>query len=109
MDFAESFPAASIVTWDFPARTGAPPVRMSWYDGGLRPPRPEGLAPGQKMDTSGLLFVGDKGALLAGFTGGELRLLRPDADSWKHPDKSLPRTKGHYREWIEAAKGGSPA
>ncbi|MBV9678090.1 MAG: Gfo/Idh/MocA family oxidoreductase, partial [Acidobacteriaceae bacterium] len=36
----ETFPTASIVTWDLPARADKPPVRMTWYDGGLKPPRP---------------------------------------------------------------------
>ena len=34
----DSFPLASIVTYDFPAREGMPPLRLTWYDGGLRPP-----------------------------------------------------------------------
>jgi hypothetical protein len=67
------------------------------------------MAPGEKMGAGGLMFTGDKGSLLAGFTGGEHRLVRADADSWKAPDKTLARTKGHYREWIDAVKGGPPA
>ena len=41
----ETFPLASIVTYRFPAREGMPPVKLVWYDGGLRPDRPP-QAPG---------------------------------------------------------------
>jgi predicted dehydrogenase len=109
VESVQTFPAASVVTWDFPARGSQPAVRMFWYDGGMRPPRPAGLEPGYNMESSGLMFAGDKGVLLGGFSGGDLHLVRPDADSWKPPEKTLPRTKGHYLEWIEAAKGGKPA
>ncbi len=109
LEFLETFPAASMVSWDFAARGNQPPVRMIWYDGGMRPPRPMGLARDKKLDVGGLMFVGDKGTLLGGFTGGELQLLRPDAGDWRPPEKTLPRSKGHYIEWIEAAKGGPAA
>jgi hypothetical protein len=38
----ETAPLASIVTYEFPAREDMPPVRVVWYDGGLKPlsPRP---------------------------------------------------------------------
>ena len=41
----ETAPLASIITYQFPAREGMPPVRMHWYDGGLKPPRPAQLGP----------------------------------------------------------------
>jgi hypothetical protein len=28
---------------------------------------------------------------------------------YQDPPRSIPRSVGHYREWIEAAKGGKPA
>lgn len=105
----ESFPAASIVTWEFPGGT-----RMIWYDGGLKPPRPAGLRADVKFGGSGLMFVGDRGTLLNGFTGGPVQLTGPNAQGWKAPARNLARTTenadedstGHYREWINAAKGG---
>jgi hypothetical protein len=44
---ADSFPHSEIIAWDFPARGTMPPVRLLWYDGGLMPPRPAGLEPGE--------------------------------------------------------------
>ena len=104
----ETYPASSIVTWDFPAREKQPPVRVTWYDGGLRPPEPVGIEPGS-MRGDGLLFIGERGVLLSGFTGGVKYLSAPNARDYVPPEKTLARTIGHYKEWIEAAKGGKPA
>jgi predicted dehydrogenase len=101
---------STMVTWDFPARGQFPPVRVHWYDGGLRPHRPVELDPRTPMPSSGLLFVGASGKLLADYSGGNNRLL-PEKRyrDFQAPPKTLPRSIGHYREWIQAAKGGKPA
>ena len=44
---------------------------------------------------------------LSGFTGGPKLL--SEAASFTPPEKTLPRTPGHYPEWIAACKGGKPA
>jgi hypothetical protein len=98
----ESFPHASIVTWNFPAHGSMPPVQMDWYDGGLKPPCPpelDGLGP------AGILFIGDRGRILSGFSGGP-KLVGGSADA---PAKTLPRVTNHYREWVDACKGAAPA
>ncbi|MHC4626629.1 MAG: hypothetical protein ACYTDV_06580, partial [Planctomycetota bacterium] len=53
--------------YQFGARGDMPPVKMHWYDGGMRPPRPDELEDGQQFGTNGTLFVGDKGKML-GYT-----------------------------------------
>lgn len=108
-NYPETFPSSSIVTWDFPARGDQPPLRMIWYDGGLRPPRPRDLAPDREMGAHGLMFVGDKGTLMSGFTGGMRFLSEKQERSLTPPPKTLPRTKDHYMEWVDACKGGPPA
>ncbi len=95
--YPETFPAASIVTYDFPNH-----LRLIWYDGGLKPPRPPGLPADKKLGSGGVLYVGDKGTLWTGFTGGPLWLSR---DNFTPPPKTLTRAE-HYKEWIAAAKGG---
>jgi predicted dehydrogenase len=108
----ETFPLASLLRFDFPARGDMPAVRIHWYDGGLTPPRPEGLQEGRDLtgeDNEGLLFVGDRGTVICGFSGEEPRLL-PESKmkTFQPPPKTLPRSIGHEREWIEACKGGKP-
>jgi predicted dehydrogenase len=105
----ETYPDASIVTWDFAARPKHPPVRVHWYDGGIRPPRPVGMDPGTPIEGDGILFVGDRGVLVSGFSGGVTFLSAPNARDFVPAEKKLPRSIGHYKEWILAAKGGKPA
>jgi predicted dehydrogenase len=111
--YDESYPLASIVRYDFAARGNMPPVKFTWYDGGLKPPRPEELAlnlplkgDGEEND-EGLLFIGDRGKILCAFNGGSPKLI-PEAKmaSYKQPLKTLPRSPGNEREWLDACKGG---
>ncbi len=105
----ETFPLGSMITYDFPAREEMDPVRLTWYDGGLRPPRPDIVKDGDVMGTNGILLVGTDGALLTDwFT--PWRLL-PDERSKQYgvPPKKLARSPGHHEEWLLACKGGSAA
>lgn len=108
----ETTTAAALVRWHFPARDEMPPVEVRWYDGGLMPPRPDELEEGRKMGDGdgGVLFVGDKGKLMCGCYGSNPQLL-PDArmQDYKKPPQTLPRSVGHYKEWVQACKGGAPA
>jgi predicted dehydrogenase len=107
----ETYPLASMVTYQFPARGELPPVRLTWYDGGLRPPRPDELDGVAEMGANGHLFIGDRGKIL--------KLRRPErqgyclipegrAQEYGDPPKVLERSIGHHQEWIEACKGGKP-
>jgi hypothetical protein len=102
-----SYPRASLIRWEFPARGDMPPVALSWYDGGLRPPICKELeSDGAAMPSEGMLFVGDRGKLLAEFTGGNPRLI-PDARmrQFQPPRRTLPRPIGELEQWIRACKG----
>ena len=111
--FEETYPMASVIRYNFPARGDMPPVTFTWYDGGLKPPRPEELEPnrpfvgeGEEGD-EGLLFVGDRGKILCAFNGAHPKLIpQSKMDSYKQPPKTLPRSPGNEREWLDACKGG---
>ena len=110
--FAESPPKSSRIEYVFPARGGQPPVTFVWRDGGMYPPRPADWT-GEKIwpfDTSGQLWVGDRGTMAAGTYAENPRLSddAKDADLRAHlPAQKYPRTQGVYAEWIAAAKAGS--
>jgi predicted dehydrogenase len=98
----ESTAKALTVTYEFPARGEKPPVTLTWYDGGRRPPHfAQGKLP-QWGD--GNLFVGTKGMLLAGYS--DYRLLPEKDFVGVKPDKSIPPSIGHHKEWVEACKTG---
>jgi predicted dehydrogenase len=112
---------ANMVTWEYPARGSLPPLTVHWYDGGMRPHRPAELERSTGLPRDGLLFVGEKGKLLAGFYGGnpfrrggkargcEGGLLLPEDKfrGFPNPPKTMPRVEDHYREWTRACKTGS--
>ncbi len=66
----ETYPRSTIVRYQFPAREKMPPVKLTWWDGGMMPPRPEELEEGRRMgdNDGGVLFLGDKGSLCAAAT-----------------------------------------
>jgi predicted dehydrogenase len=110
--FKETLPLASTVHYTFPARGDMPPVRLHWYDGGMLPARPEELEAGRDLNREdGIIFVGDKGKILVEGWGGESPRLIPESrmKEYQRPPKTLPRSKGHWKEWVEACKGGEPA
>jgi predicted dehydrogenase len=121
----DTYPLASMVTYHFPARTAAPqssnpqirgqtgvnaggmdmpPLKLVWYDGGLRPARPEGLEEGDHMGDNGRLLIGEKGFLL-----GNRIFPNSRRAEFQAPAPALDRSIGHYAEWVQAAKGGLPA
>jgi predicted dehydrogenase len=110
--YDETYPQASIVRYHFSSRGEMPPVKFTWYDGGLKPARPEELEEGRPLkgegeEDEGLLFVGDRGKILCSFNGGHPELIpKTKMDSYKQPPKTLPRSLGNEREWLDACKGG---
>jgi hypothetical protein len=102
----ESFPAWAIMEWAFPATDKRPAVRVLWYEGGKLPQRPEELEPDRKMGENGCLFIGDKGKMIGGGWADFCRII-PEAKmkEFPRPPETLPRSIGHYEEWVEAAKG----
>jgi len=106
-----SFPRASTIHFKFPARQDMPPLSLYWYDGGLRPPKPPELeTDGKDMPREGLLFVGDKGKILAGFSGDNPRLIpQSRMNAFKKPPEKLPRPIDEFAQWLRACKGGRPS
>ncbi|HSD26317.1 MAG TPA: Gfo/Idh/MocA family oxidoreductase [Vicinamibacteria bacterium] len=106
-----SYPQASLVRWEFAERPGMPPLALHWYDGGLRPPTPRELQDdGEPMPEEGLLFVGDEGKILAGFSGQSPRLIpRSRMARFTPPPRTLPRPAEELDQWIRACRGGAPS
>jgi predicted dehydrogenase len=109
---AASYPLATQTFYDFPARGAMPPVKLTWYDGGLLPPKPEELGDEELNKSGGALLIGNKGKLLHDTYGMHPRLLpKPLHDSVGKPPQSLPRilNEDHETNWVAAAKGATQA
>jgi len=106
---SQTFPRASIVRYDFPARGQKPPVKLTWYDGRLMPPRPDALEPDRELPKSGAIIYGDKGAILHGSHGASSLRIFPETkmQGYRRPAKTIQRVKGgHEADWIRACKEG---
>ena len=122
--------SANMVVWEYPARDAMPPLKMHFYDGGIKPARPAELDRAIPMPNEGVLFIGDNGKLMSSYYGGNPfapfgRLARAGAPSalagglllpaskfkdFEQPPKTLPRCEkaDHYTDWTRSCKKGVP-
>ena len=107
----ETTPMAATYHYKFPARGQRPPIDLFWYDGGIIPPRPDCLEPNRDLPRDGgSLIVGDRGAILSGSWSASPRIIpEKRMREYQPPPATIPRSKGHHRDWIDACKGGPPA
>jgi hypothetical protein len=98
-----SFPMASMVRFKYAANGNRPPVDLCWYDGGMRPPTPVELHNDTKeLPEEGMMFVGDKGKILAGFSVQD-----PQIISGKKMDVSL-NTVSDKRDQVQRSAEALP-
>jgi predicted dehydrogenase len=107
-----SYPVATCVHYEFAPRGTQPAVKLSWFDGGIYPPRPEVLPDDVELASEGgVIFIGDKGVLLHDTYGANPRLypqtLRETAAA---VPRSLPRIAwSHEFNWTKAIRGEAAA
>ena len=113
-----SFPTACSIRLNFAPRQGMPALDLFWYDGGMKPRLPDELeAQHVEMAREGILFVGDRGAILAGFNGqspriftrGANKTLRVEADAPSGPDRRPGGRRARHIPWVQACRGGDPS
>ena len=109
----ETYPAWSILRMTFAAKEKQPELKLTFYDGGKKPPHDLFLGADYGNVTNGSLVVGSKGTMFTRtWSGGESKtdwfLLLPQKQfaGYEPPAPTLPRPKDHHQEWIAAAKGG---
>ena len=65
-----SFPLSCLIQLNFPEQQNLPAFDLFWYDGGMKPFIPEEFKEDDRdIPDEGMMFVGDKGKILAGFMG----------------------------------------
>ncbi len=111
-----SFPVACTIRFKFAAKGSRPALDIFWYDGGIRPATPEELEKDNKeFEREGMMLVGDKGKILAGFRGENPRLIPESrmreyraAKGIPEPDAEERRRRSRTRDiaWLEAFRGG---
>jgi predicted dehydrogenase len=99
----ETCPTGLKVIYTYAATSAQPEFTLTWYDGNLKPAKIHGLETGG----GGNLFVGEKGMLKADY--GSLKLLpEEDFKDYKRPEPTIAKSPGHYIEWFNAIRTGSP-
>jgi hypothetical protein len=113
----ESAPNWAVIDYQFGYRGSRPPVKLVWYDG-----KKNGVQNAPSLETTGgvnmvakgkngfgSVLIGDKGRMFFNRSGTGWRITGRDEDEVKQIEantpKTLPRTKGNYVEWVNAATG----
>jgi predicted dehydrogenase len=104
----DTFPSSAVIKWTFPAKANRPGFTVFWYDGGLKPPRPEDLEPGRELPETGNLVIGTKGKIIISGDYGDgldfIPLARKE-ELGGSPPRVMERSPGHFEEWIAQIKG----
>ena len=109
-----TYPPATKIAYEFPAKKERGPVTLVWHDGNNAIPRPAGFSADDKIPGTGAVLFGDKGMIVHGSHGAGGCYLTPeklmDEYSGKNaPAQKIPRIKGHQWDWLAAIRNGRQA
>ncbi|UCC97522.1 MAG: Gfo/Idh/MocA family oxidoreductase [Phycisphaerales bacterium] len=104
-----AFPYSCMIRFRFPKQKALPAFDLFWYDGGMKPFPPAELEEDSKsLPSEGMLFVGDKGKILAGFRGEDPQII-PEKRMRAYAGDSQVRDDDRQRRsntWVGAIKNG---
>jgi predicted dehydrogenase len=118
-----SFPVWEKIRWQIPARGLQPPVSFTWHQGPDYAPGSRALIEGLLRERgasdedvkklllyAGAMIIGTKGALVTDSHNLAITLLPKEkfAAVEKARPKIVPESRGHYRDWLLACRGGNP-
>jgi len=117
----DTHPNSCTITMMFD-RKGQQPLKLVWFDGQHKLPAPptyprttvtkdkDGVETTKVTETmdNGVVYFGSKHVMAHGSHGGMPEILT-NKESFVAPEKTLRRSPGHYKEWIEAIQKGDPS
>jgi predicted dehydrogenase len=109
-----TYPPATKITFEFPAKKERGPIKLVWHDGNSTIPKPESFPAGEKVPGTGAILFGEKGMIVHGSHGAGGCHLVPDQLMDEHSGKNAPpekiqRVKGHAWDWLDAIRNGRQA
>jgi predicted dehydrogenase len=109
-----TYPPATRITFQFPARGERGPITVVWHDGGWNMPRPEKFSADDRVPGTGAVLFGEKGMIVHGSHGAGSCYITPDAlmdeySGQNAPPQTIARVKNHAWDWLEAIRTGRQA
>jgi hypothetical protein len=100
-----AFPLSCIIRFKFQAQAELPPFELFWYDGGMKPLIPElGSGP---LKSEGMMFVGDKGRIIADFRGEKPVLYNGTKSVTEAPAPATQQDEDTNDIWINSFKNNT--
>ena len=109
-----SYPMAAAYRFEVPYKNGTGNIILQWHDGGMKPQTPEGYK-NDDLPIEGMMFVGDKGAIVSGFLRenplivGDQAVKYADIKGYQMADgpySSLPNGNERWLQtWIDGCRG----
>lgn len=109
-----AFPKSAIVEYHFPARGSQPPVKVTWYEGGLKPEKPAQMEATRELAHGGQLIIGSKAVVYDGNDYCNSPRIVPESLHRQlaptFPPKTIPRVPNAnpHKEWTAAIRAGNP-
>ena len=109
-----SYPMAAAYRFEVPYKNGSGSIILQWHDGGMKPQTPEGYSE-DDLPIEGMMFVGDKGAIVSGFLRENPVIVGPNASKFadikgfqmaENPTGLLPNGNERWLQgWIDCCRG----
>jgi hypothetical protein len=103
-----AFPLSCMVRFKFEAQATLPAFDLYWYDGGMRPfTTPDLEAAGKTFEREAMMFVGEKGRIVAGFRGEKPVLYANGTTFTEEPLAAARSGQDSNDVWINAFKNNT--
>jgi predicted dehydrogenase len=105
----DQFPSQQIIKWSFARKKKCPGFDAYWYDGGLKPEKPDALG-NNALPGTGVLFLGTKGALISqgDYNNRNSVYIKGEKIEPKFERMVKPSDGGYHGEFVKAASGEKP-
>lgn len=110
-EHAFTYPPATRITFEFPAKGDRGPVKLVWFDGKNKMPRPHTMEADQDVPELGVIVYGTEGAIVHGSHGAYKARIIPESrrKEYQPPEPSIPRVVNHHVDWLDAIRNNRPA
>ena len=103
-----AFPLSCIIRFKFQAQSELPPFELIWYDGGMKPMISHPMSEkGESYKPEGMMFVGEKGRIIAGFRGENPVVYTDIVESSQETGKAEQTGQDSNNVWINAFKNNT--